>query len=220
MHKADYVLYPRKMKAMTQAAGAFWDPPSEFWALTFCCLWLYNQDWENRRWARFFNVISATHHPASSGRGAKDLENNRANSVLGRLTTHSSLRGSGAKQLYKEAGNKSVFRRHSQPRLKHFPGLCPYYLKTGALGALVSESIRCSQRVQFSAQTRGTGCLPCRHESCSPRIQSPAGPESRALWEGESRCQLRQAGRSLRGEKEGRKKGNFCLNTKGMRCRV
>lgn len=23
MHKADYVLYPRKMKAMTQAAGAF-----------------------------------------------------------------------------------------------------------------------------------------------------------------------------------------------------
>lgn len=33
--------------------------------------------------ARFFNVVSATHHPASSGRGAKGLENNRANSVPG-----------------------------------------------------------------------------------------------------------------------------------------
>lgn len=109
---------------------------------------------------------------------------------LGRLTTHSSFRGSGAKQLHKEAGNKSVFRSHSQLRLKHFPELSPYYLKTGTLGALVSESIRCSQRVQFS----GIGCLPCRPESCSPRIQSPRERESRAVWEGEARCrQLRQA---------------------------
>lgn len=129
----------------------------------------------NRRWARIFNVVSATHHPASSGRGAKDLENNRANSVLGRLTTHSSLRGSGAKQLYEEAGNKSVFRRHSQPRLKHFPGLSPYYLKTGTLGALVSEFIRCSQRMKFSAQTRGTGCLPCRLKAAAPEFKALQG---------------------------------------------